>query len=215
MLQCSATAIATINTLLSVKLVTPSIEQRIFSIIQQMLNVIQHLTDQPNQARVLLKDKNEHYFKQINLFFECLCTNHIKRLENNNTFPMKALLDLLLKYTMNQPSVSCFLNTMLIWEVFSDYIREMNDASAVLSGNNFAKSSDLYNAVLVELASTMLQRTIFIRNPSLFQSLDAATLSDLEHWVPDRNEDKSEGDADIKTSVHEVGNAGSFEASDV
>ena len=206
-LQCSTTAIATINTLLSVKLVTPSIEQRIFSIIQQMLTVIQHVTDQPNQSRMLLKDKNEHYFKQINLFFECLFTNHIKRLENNNTFPMKALLDLLLKYTINQPSVSCFLNTLLIWEVFSDYIQEMNDASAVLSGNNFAKSSELYNAVLVELASTILQRTIFIRNPGLFQSLDADTLGDLEQWVPDRNEDKSEGDADTKALLHEVGNA--------
>ena len=53
-----------------------------------------------------------------------------------------------------------------------------------------------------------LQCSVRIHSESgLFQSLDADTLGDLEQWVPDRNEDKSEGDADTKALLHEVGNA--------
>ncbi len=200
LLQCSAGAICTMNSLLANKLITPAIQNNIFIIIQQLLTIIQRLCEQQNDMRALLEEKNEHYFQHVNSFFECLFNDHIKRLENNASFPMKALLTLLLEYSMKQPNVSCFLNTLFIWEIFTDYIRDMNDAAAVVGGSNFKNNSELYHQCLMQFSSNLLERTLFVRNHNnLFQSLDTDSFGALEHWVPDtKNEEDDSADIGSK-----------------
>ncbi len=201
LLQCSAGAICTVNSLLANKLITPAIENNIFVIIQQMLTIIQRLCGQSNDLRLTLENRNEHYFQHINSFFECLFNDHIKRLENNPSFPMQELLKLLVEYSMKQPNASCFLNTLCVWEIFTDYIRDMNNAAAVVGGNSFKNNAEVYHYSLMQFSTSLLERTLFVRNHNLLQSLDANTLGELENWVPDTTK-HGEDAADLDSTKH-------------
>lgn len=48
---------------------------------------------------------------------------HIHRFENDPNFPMGAFLEMLYKFTYNQPSVEALQDCLVIWNTFFDYLQ--------------------------------------------------------------------------------------------
>ncbi len=67
----------------------------------------------------------DEYLDKITEFLRLFLENHLSRLEHRADFNIGAFLELLLLYTYAQPTSNGFLNCAEFWEIFTDYVVEL------------------------------------------------------------------------------------------
>ncbi|XP_013378925.1 exportin-6-like, partial [Lingula anatina] len=169
-------AMCCINELLSKNCVPQEFEDFLLQMFQQTFYLLQRLTKESTTTSSgnKLEELDESYIEKFTEFLRLFVSIHLRRFEDNNSFPVLEFLALLFKYTFKQPTHEGYYGCLDIWTIFLDYLNvkltnRALDVNAIISK---------YKEALVSLVSQILQKLQFRFNQSQLETLDDETLDD-------------------------------------
>ena len=159
----SLTAFACVNEILAQNYVPKEFSDFVVSIFKQLFLLLQELT----QSREGLSQLEDEYVDQFTRFTSLFVSHHLRRVEQNEAFPIIPFLSLLYQYTFMQTSLEGFLSCLEIWEAFLDYLlsQQENNQSGIIY--------ERYADGLAALTSELTQKSQFQSNAELLSTLDA------------------------------------------
>uniref|UniRef100_UPI00358DE5A0 exportin-6-like n=1 Tax=Myxine glutinosa TaxID=7769 RepID=UPI00358DE5A0 len=171
-----ALAMSCVNELMSKNCVPCEFEEYLLRAFQHTFYLLQKITKDAkgSTVRARLQDLDENYLEGFTEFLRLFVNVHLRRVESSAHFPVVEFLELLFKYTFNQPTNEGYFSCLDIWTTFLDYLsgkikNRSSDKEAVLAR---------YRDALPALMAEVLRRVQFRFNQSELEELDDETPDD-------------------------------------
>lgn len=184
--ETSLLAFSCVNEILSQNFVPKEFSDFMINIFNHLFQLLESITKSTDG----LDDFDEEYVDQFTRFTSLFVSQHLKRVEKNENFPIIEFLSLLFRYSFMQNELDGFLSCLEIWETFLDYI---------ISQQENGEPSSLhkrYELGLASLSNQLVQKIQFQSNGKFLKSLDSQSSS---------IEDDSEFEIYISSSLNIIG----------
>ncbi|XP_065345250.1 exportin-6-A [Cloeon dipterum] len=127
-----------------------------------------------------LESVEETYLEKFSEFLRVFVTNHLHRFEGNGRFPMSEFLNLLLRFTFQQPTFEGQLICLELWLQLISYLSSRIQDRTMHSDNIL----EWYSEALLNLLSHVLTSIQFKYNQSKLEELDDENMDsdDQTEW---------------------------------
>ncbi|KAI3652032.1 hypothetical protein MP228_003335 [Amoeboaphelidium protococcarum] len=170
-------ALSCISELLLRKFMPPQSNEYVTVIFLHIYEVLKHLTDDSDNS--LMDDLDDEYrsrFAELLTLFMQNCLGKIERLQN---LPLPNLLELMYKFTMQQPDVLAFRECLLIWHqivLFIQYSQEtlQSPTSRLQLQIPQSQTHQKLKQGMLMLSLNLLAKMQYTVNPSFLQDIEDA-----------------------------------------
>lgn len=166
-----------VNELMAKNCIPNNFEDYLIRVFRFTFYLLKQMTKSPN-PKSDLEALDEDYLEKFTEFLRLFVSVHFGRIEKNPSFPLLSFLELLFKFTFNQPTFSGYYSCLDIWELFLDYLKNK------LEGKDEDTSSRImsqYKEGLKSLVTLIITQIQFQGNPSPLEELDNETVDDNGH----------------------------------
>lgn len=170
-------AMTCINELMAKSCIPTNFEEYLMSVFKFSFHFLKQVTQSAN-PKADLELLDEDYLEKFTEFLRLFVSVHFGRIESNESFPLMEFLELLFKFTFNQPTFDGYCCCLDIWDLFLDFLANKLDGKDSSARNRILTP---YKAGLNLLAQLILNQILFRENHTHLSSLDNDTLDDSGH----------------------------------
>nr|XP_039249816.1 exportin-6-like [Styela clava] len=170
-------AMTCINELMAKNCIPNNFEDYLLRVFKFIFHFLKHVTKNEN-PRADLELLDEDYLEKFTEFLRLFVSVHFIRIESNSNFPLLEFLELLFKFTFNQPMFDGYYNCLDIWELFLDFLSNKLEGKAEDARMMVLAPYKEGLHLLVKLIMTQLQYQF---NQNRLEELDNETLDDSGH----------------------------------
>lgn len=170
-------AMTCINELMAKNCIPNNFEDYLLRVFRFIFHFLKHVTQNSNpKADLDLLD--DDYLEKFTEFLRLFVSVHFIRIENNSSFPLLEFLELLFKFTFNQPMFDGYYSCLDIWELFLEYLTNKLDGK---DNDNRLRILSPYKEGLQLLAKLIMTQLQYRCNQNRLEELDNEILDDTGH----------------------------------
>lgn len=176
-LRLGVLAMTCINELMAKSCIPTNFEDYLMRVFKFSFHFLKQVTQSSN-SKADLDLLDEDYLEKFTEFLRLFVSVHFGRIESNESFPLMDFLELLFKFTFNQPTFDGYCCCLDIWDLFLDYLANKLEGKDSSARNRILMP---YKGGLNLLAQLIVNQILFRENHTHLTNLDNDTLDDSGH----------------------------------